>query len=147
MPAKLLFDKILVLAKIIFVQFNQRGYMRLAELADYKAVMKTLEIYCVEGCDANIDGVKRAFHEQAVMNGSGKDGYVFGTAQNLYDLCYKVGRAPDATWHIEVLDVAGDTAVGRITIRSWHGKHFVDLHELIRENGEWKIIGRTYQEL
>ena len=119
----------------------------MADVSEYKAVMKTLETYCVEGCAANVPGVKRAFHEKAVMNGSGKDGYVFGPIQNLYDLYGEVGPAPDATWHIDVLDIAGTTAVGRIVIRNWHGKDFVDFHELIKENGEWKIIAKTYQEL
>lgn len=121
--------------------------MRMADVEDYKAVVKTLEIYCVEGGAANIEGVKKAFHEKAVMNGSGKDGYVFGPIQNLYDLYAQVGPAPDTTWHIDVLDIAGNTAVGRIVIRNWHGKDFVDFHELIKENGEWKIIAKTYREI
>lgn len=114
---------------------------------EYRAVEETLNIYCREGCAANVAGVKKAFHEKAVMNGHGKDGYVFGQIQNLYELYEQVGPAPECECHIDVLDVAGNTAVGRIVIRNWHGKDFVDFHELIRENGEWKIIAKTYQEL
>ena len=94
-----------------------------------------------------MEGVKKAFHEKAVMNGHGKDGYVFGPIQNLYDLYKQVGPAPATECHVDVLDVAGNTAVGRIVIKNWHGKDFIDFHELIRENGEWRIIAKIYQEL
>ena len=43
--------------------------MKIADVADYNAVMKTLEIYCVEDCATNVEPVKKAFHEKAVMNG------------------------------------------------------------------------------
>ncbi|WP_165077615.1 MULTISPECIES: nuclear transport factor 2 family protein [unclassified Desulfovibrio] len=119
----------------------------MADLSEYKAIVRTLETYRVEGCAANVAGGKRAFHEKAVMNGSGKDGYVLGPAHTLYDLYGQVGPAPDAIWHIDVLDRAGNTAIGRIVIKNWHGKDFVDCHELIKENGEWKIIAKTAQEL
>lgn len=100
-----------------------------------------------EGCAANIDAVKKVFHDQAVMNGVGEGQYVFGPIQNLYDLYAKVGPASGATFHVDVLDIAGNTAVGRCVIRNWHGKDFVDFHELIKENGKWKIIAKTYQQL
>lgn len=114
---------------------------------EFKAVEAALTIYCVEGAAANVEGVKKAFHEKAVMNGHGKDGYVFGPIQNLYELYKEVGPAPETECHIDVLDVAGNTAVGRIIIKNWHGKDFVDFHELVKENGEWKIIAKTYQEI
>lgn len=96
---------------------------------------------------ANVESLRKAFHEKAVMNGHGEDGYVFGPIKNLYDLYERVGPALETVWHIDVLDIAGNTAVGRIVIKNWHGKNFVDFHELIRENGQWKIIAKTYQEL
>ena len=114
---------------------------------EYKAVEEVLNIYGREGAAANVEGVKKAFHEKAVMNGHGKDGYVFGPIQNLYDLYKQVGPAPATECHVDVLDVAGNTAVGRIVIKNWHGKDFIDFHELIRENGEWRIIAKIYQEL
>lgn len=115
--------------------------------AEYNAVEEVLNIYCREGAAANVEGVKKAFHEKAVMNGHGKDGYVFGPIQNLYDLYQQVGVAPAYECHVDVLDVAGNMAVGRIIIKDWHGKDFVDFHELIKENGKWKIIAKTYQEI
>lgn len=45
------------------------------------------------------------------------------------------------------MEIAVLTAVGRVVVRNWHDKNFVDFHELIRENGEWKIIAKTYQEI
>lgn len=115
--------------------------------AEYRAVEEVLEIYGNEGSAANVEGVKRAFHAKAVMNGHGKDGYVFGPIENLYELYRQVGPAPGTEYHIDVLDIVGNTAVARMVIRNWHGKDFVDFHELNKENGQWKIIAKTYQEL
>ena len=119
---------------------------RYADIAEFKAVHKTLEIYCIEGCKANVPGVRKAFHEKAVMNGYADGNVVAGGIQALYDLYEQVGPAPEGEYHIDVLDVAGNIAVGRVAIRNWHGKDFVDYHELVKENGEWKIIAKIYNQ-
>lgn len=113
---------------------------------EFKAVYKVLETYCIEGCKANIPEVKKVFHEKAVMNGFGEGNYVFGPIQNLYDLYAQVGPAEGSTFHVDVLDIAGNTAIGRCVIRNWHGKDFVDYHELIKEGGAWKIIAKIYNQ-
>lgn len=86
--------------------------MTSCDLEEYKAVEAALAIYCIEGAAANIEGVRKAFHEKAVMNGHGKGGYVFESIQNLYVLYKQVGPSPETECHIDVLDVAGDTAGG-----------------------------------
>lgn len=51
--------------------------MTSCDLEEYKAVEAALAIYCIEGAAANVEGVRKAFHEKAVMNGHDKGGYVF----------------------------------------------------------------------
>ena len=114
--------------------------------AEFKAVYRTLETYCIEGCNANIPEVSKVFHEKAVMNGYGEGQYVLGPIQNLYDLYEQVGESEGSTFHVDVLDIAGNTAIGRCVIRNWHGKDFVDYHELIKEGEQWKIIAKTYNQ-
>lgn len=122
--------------------------MNFVDPEEYDAIVKVLDIYCREGGVAgNVEGIKKAFHKNAVMNGSGKDGYVFGPIQNLYDLYAKVGGDANVICHVDVLDIVGNTAVARIVIKNWHGMDFVDFHELIKENGEWKIIAKIYQQI
>ena len=115
---------------------------------EFQAVKHVLEVYCIEGCAANVSAVKKVFHRHAVMNGVGEGKYVFGPIQNLYDLYNEVGpTTTEAAFHVDVLDIAGNTAIGRCVIKNWHGKDFIDFHELIKENGEWKIIAKTYQQV
>jgi hypothetical protein len=117
-----------------------------ADLSDYKAVYDVLFKYCNEGCVANIPEVKKAFHEKAVMNGYAGDGnYVYGPIQGLYDLYEKIGGST-RNFHVDVLDIAGNIAVGKCVIEDWHGHDYVDYHELIKENGEWKIIAKIYNQ-
>ncbi len=115
------------------------------DVAEHQAVYEALERYAVESGTANIDELKKAFHEKAVMNGVNGDGsYVFGPIENLYNVCRELGPTPGAKSHIDVLDIAGNIAVGRVVTESWHGQDFVDYHELVKENGEWKIIAKIY---
>ncbi|OUO93740.1 nuclear transport factor 2 family protein [Cloacibacillus sp. An23] len=122
---------------------------RCAEPSDYEAVKAVLEIYCKEGAAANVPAVKKAFHEKAVMNGchAGHGEYVLGPIGALYDLYDEVGAAEGCETHIDVLDIAGDIAVGRVIIKNWHGKDFADYHELMKIDGEWKIVAKIYCEL
>lgn len=131
------------------VMVHRENIMQYAELAEYQAVKAAVEIYCVHGATADVDAVKKAFHEKAVMNGNGNGGgqYVFGPIQNLYDLYKEVGPTEGCDYQIDVLDIAGNIAVARCVIRNWHGMDFVDYHELIKENGEWKIIAKIYQQI
>ena len=80
------------------------------------------------------------------MNGLGKDGYVLGPIQNLYDLYDNIGGDPNVKCHADILDIAGSTAVAHVAIKNWHGMDVVDFLELIKENGQWKIIAKTYQQ-
>ena len=74
--------------------------MQLAAPEEYDAIMRVLQIYINAGDNGgDSKKVKNAFHEKAVMNGSGKDGYVFGPIQNLYDLYDKIGGDPKSICH------------------------------------------------
>lgn len=117
-----------------------------ANVEDYKAVYEVLYKYCDEGCVANIAEVKKAFHEKAVMNGyAGNGNYVFGSIQALYELYEQIGGS-NKNFHVDVLDIAGNIAIGKCVIKNWHGHDYVDYHELIKENGEWKIIAKVYNQ-
>lgn len=113
---------------------------------DFDAVQAVLDMYCTAGARGDIPAVQKIFHETAVMNGcrAGADEVVLGPIDALWALYEEVGPAPETEVHADVLDIAGDIAVGRIVIKNWHGRDFVDYHELMRIDGEWKIVAKIY---
>ncbi len=80
------------------------------------------------------------------MNGMEDDQHVLGPIRNLYDLYAKAGPTYGAAFRVDVSDIAGDTVIGRCGIKNWHGLNSIDFHELIKENGEWKITAKTCQQ-
>lgn len=117
-----------------------------ASLEDYKAVYDVLYNYCNEGCVANIPEVKKSFHEKAVMNGYvDEDNQVFGPIENLYKLYEEIGGST-RKFHVDVLDIAGNIAIGKCVIEDWHEHDYVDYHELMKINGEWKIVAKIYNQ-
>ena len=40
----------------------------------------------------------------------------------------------------------GPAAAVRITLEDWHGLAFTDFHNLIKEDGEWKIVAKVFHQ-
>lgn len=115
-------------------------------VAEHEAVYRALMHYVDGGGKADIDEVKKGFHERAVMNGVDAEGKCsFGPIENLYELYRQVGPT-DARTRVDILDIAGSIAVARITIEGWHGQDFVDYHELVKQDGEWKIVAKVFNQ-
>lgn len=114
---------------------------------EYDAALTALDTYCREGCAANIPAVKTVFHEKAVMNGcGGGEPPVFGPVEALYELFRQVGPT-EGTYRVDVLDITEATALGRCVIQGWHGKDFVDYHEMMKVDGRWLIVAKVYCQL
>lgn len=37
--------------------------------------------------------------------------------------------------------------VVRVTLEGYHGHDYVDLHELVKGDGEWKIVAKIFTEV
>lgn len=118
------------------------------DVAEFQTIEQLLIDYSHAAIPGDIAAWKQIFHDNAVMNGFFKDGSkILGPIENLYnrrkDMPFnQVGRL-----HVDVLDIVGNIAIGRCVLNNFGGKDFVDFHELFRENGQWHIIGKVFQEL
>lgn len=81
------------------------------------------------------------------MNGVGEGQYVLGLIHNLYNLNTKVGPTTGTTFYVNLIHIDDNIAIGSCVIRNWHSKDFVNFYQLIKENGEWKIITKSYQQI
>lgn len=115
-------------------------------VSDYEAVLNTMNKY-VEACKEGKSGImKPAFSKNALMYGY-LNGQLFdGSIEALYGAVEQFGPAPDAVAHVDVLDIEGTAATVRVVLENWHGIAFTDFHNLLKVDGEWKIIAKVFHQ-
>ncbi|WP_273212984.1 nuclear transport factor 2 family protein [Helicobacter rodentium] len=111
---------------------------------DYEAITEAINTYLAGSNAGKSDLMRAAFAEEAIMQGTNKDGSVVsGSIENLYKVIDASGKT-ESTAHIDVLHISGNIASVRVVIEGWHGLNFVDLHQLFKQNGKWKIVAKAY---
>lgn len=120
---------------------------------DLKAIEKTMETYTQGTLIAGEKGVatmKKSFHEDAICWGWYKDGSMgSGHVQGLYDVLLPASPVSDHKIRMDILDVSDTVAAVKVDLEKiWpnESKHFVDYHELIKIDGEWKIIAKAFAQ-
>ncbi len=112
---------------------------------DYADAVATVTKY-VEGLRVgNVAGLAEAFHKDAVMYGFTNGELLGGPIKNLYDFVQTNGTAPDIKTRIDVLAITPTTAVVRVDMeKDAIGADYTDFHTLIKLDGAWRIIAKTY---
>ena len=54
--------------------------------------------------------------------------------------------APDTLARVDVLSIEGTATAIRVTLENWHGLSFTDFHNLIKEDGQWKIVAKVFHQ-
>lgn len=98
------------------------------------AVMNTY----MKGANKNGAETKKAFHKNALVNAE--------PAQVLFDTIDQLGET-NGVGRVDILDVVGDMACARVTLENWHGKNYVDFHQLRKSEDGWKIVSKMYTEV
>lgn len=114
-------------------------------IKDYKQIVEVIGKY-VEGLvTGKKEVMKPAFHADATMYGYNSNGFLGGPIQNLWDFVDKAGAAPDLKARIDILDVEGTIATARISLENdAYGESYTDYHQLLKVDGEWKVIGKVF---
>lgn len=109
--------------------------MKNVNLKEYEEIRRVAQLY-VDGC-AMGDGnyMKPAFHPSATINGA--------PIQTLFDGADQLGKT-NSVGKIDILDVAGDIAVIRVTLENFHGEDYVDFHALKKDENGWKIMAKVF---
>jgi hypothetical protein len=112
---------------------------------DFEDVVATVSKY-VEGLRVgSIEGLIKAFHNDAVMYGFINNKLLGGSIKNLYDFVEKNGTAPEIKTRIDVLAITPTTAVVRIDMeKDAIGANYTDFHTLIKIDGTWQIIAKVF---
>jgi hypothetical protein len=117
-------------------------------LEDAALVRQVLDRY-VEGSGGDVDLLRSIFHPEALMNGYFGGHLGIGSPEPFFAEVAKMDPSkPTSEYHAEIesIEVMGDVASARLVETGFLGSDFVDFFHLIRVEGEWKIISKTYYQ-
>ncbi|MGF6952433.1 hypothetical protein QF028_004938 [Neobacillus sp. B4I6] len=113
-------------------------------IKDHDQIIEAINKYVEGVTTGKSDVMKAAFHKDAIMYGFEVDGLVEGSIQNLYDFVDQAGPAKNLQARIDVLDIDGTVASARIALENAHDAEYTDFHQLLKIDGEWKIISKLF---
>lgn len=120
--------------------------MEKIKVSDYEAVLEVIGKY-TEGCKVGkSDIMKPAFTDNALMYGYLNGEYYHDSIDALYGAVDAFGAASETKSRVDVLSIEGTAAAVRVTLEDWHGLAFTDFHELIKEDGQWKIVAKVFHQ-
>lgn len=128
-------------------RFFMTKNIKIIPTSDYDAVVAAAQAY-VDGLHAgDPDATMTAFHADAVMFGFTNGKLLGGTARNLHGFIAEHGSAPDIKTRIDILAITPTTAVVRIDMeKDAIGADYTDFHTLLKLDGGWKIVAKTYHQ-
>lgn len=111
---------------------------------EYNAVLEALSKY-IEGC-AKADGsiMSPAFHADAVMFTTADSAVTRVPVQALFDGISKDFKPSNPNAAVVSVDIVGDVASARVDTDDLDGFRFSDFFHLLKANGEWKIVAKTF---
>jgi len=108
------------------------------------AITKVVQHYIEGARTGKGAAMKPAFHRDATIYGYvGKDLFG-GPIQGLYDWNDKNGPAKDVQTRFSSIDVVGTCASVRLDTDNWTGHRFTDFVNLVKFDGEWKIVSKVF---
>ena len=97
---------------------------------------------------ADVAALKEVFAEDAVMNGYIGDRLIAGSPEYFIE---NVGKSPpiasqagNPTYDIESVEIRGNAAAVTLHEHAFGGNNFTDFMHLLKRDGAWKIISKTF---
>lgn len=117
--------------------------------ADDVAEVRRVLTHYVEGyINADVAALKGVFADDAVMNGYLGDRLIEGSPNVFIE---NVGKNPSIasqeckpTYDIGEVQIRGNAAAVTLEQKDFGGMNFTDFLHMIKRDGEWKIISKTF---
>lgn len=114
--------------------------------SEEESIKRTVLDYLEGGTNGDVARFKKAFVKDAVQRSVGRSGAVTGmTVDNLASKI-KPGSVMNRTTKIVSWSYANDAATA-ITETSYQTSKIIDLLNLLKVNGEWKIVSRVFSRM
>jgi hypothetical protein len=112
---------------------------------DFVAIAETVQTYVEGMCGADEKKLRAAFHPKASIIGYLGGEFEWDSLDEFIEAVKSVVDTPDPNpkWTLQSVDIVGDTAVARAET-SVAGMSFTDTLSLLRLEGNWVIVAKTY---
>ena len=114
-----------------------------AQEKDSALIEKTVTYYLDGGTNNDFDTLKKAFHENASMKYITSDGYKEVNALTFFKNVMKPGPKQNRKTSIVSIDIMGNAANAKLKIE-YPTFYFTDYMNLLKIDGEWKIVGKIF---
>ncbi len=115
-----------------------------ANLAEYEAIATTVQHYIDGAKTGKGAAMEPAFHPDATIQGYFEGELFAGTIRLLFDYVDQDKPATGLKWRITSVDIAGTIANARVELDDWNGHRFTDLFNLLKVDGNWKIMNKVF---
>ena len=114
-------------------------------LAEYESIAATLQHYIQGAIAGKGELMKPAFHPEATIFGYIGSELFAGPIQKLFDWNDQNGPARDLAARIVEIRIVGSIAQARLELDNWTGHRFTDFFNLLKVEGEWKVMNKVFQ--
>jgi hypothetical protein len=130
--------------KLLVLIFLACGLQVMAQ-GEEEAIKKVVNDYLEGGTNGEVDRFKSAFFPDAIQKSIGKNGVTGMTVESLASKI-KPGQKMERSTKIVSWSVAGTCATA-ITETEYPTSKIVDMLNLLKHNGEWKIASRVFSRI
>ena len=113
-----------------------------AQDGELEAIRTTLNYYLDGGTNNDFEMLKKAFHPNATMKSYGEN-YQEYNALDFFGSRMKPGPKQDRKTKIVSVSISGTAANAKLEI-AYPTFSFIDYMNLLKIDGEWKIVGKIY---
>ena len=114
-----------------------------AQTDELSKIHKTLNDYMIGGDEQNGERIASAFHPQAMMKFIRDGQYTEVNAADFFRNGVKPGTKLDRTCEVASVDITGHAAMAKLLLK-YADKTFTDYMALLKIDGEWKIINKSF---
>jgi len=117
----------------------------ITDINDYEAITDLVTIHYLKGAISGKGSeMKASFSEGATWAGYVGPDLVAGPIQSLFDWNDSNGAAKDLVYKISKIEIVGSIASVRIEMDNWTGNRFTDFFNLLKVDGQWKVINKVF---
>tara|TARA_R110002050_G_scaffold1244_4_gene8645 strand:+ start:78535 stop:78909 length:375 start_codon:yes stop_codon:yes gene_type:complete len=117
----------------------------ITDINDYDAITNLIANYYLKGAISGKGSeMKASFDESATWYGYVGPDLVAGPVQTLFDWNDSNGAAKELVYSISKVEIVGTIANVRIELDNWTGHRFTDFLNLLKVDGEWKVVNKVF---
>ena len=116
--------------------------------SDNEALRKVVQQYIDGSYNGDADALREIFFPEAVMSGYYQGKLSIGTPERFFDFVENTKSLAESgvSYKAEItsIEVVGEVASAVLKEEGFFGENFTDFFHLMKKDGQWKIISKTY---